>query len=261
MIALPRRVFAMGRPVPAWNGIICPQGRIEPQHLGQFFYDKQNEVFYRVAGLTEHDWQLVTPAEMPGFMIKSFVDFLEPVHHAQAGTKEYAAAARAADAAKEDRQPWIVDENAMAGAGLRIADARTWMTASGVRVAQARLKIEAKPRAAVFAGFVAAGPASPVLMPAHAEGEAAIRVEDRLAAGFLFDDTAGNVLFAVAGGTVAATSYAPIRAWHVSLRIEIGGPGPVEFWADDELIAELPSHPIPGGVEPRVSLFDYGDGR
>lgn len=244
--------------------IICPIGNIAPQHLGQFFFDQLNGVFYRARGLTEMDWHLVTPAELTGSFIKSFVDFLEPRHHAEKLTEEQIAAERkAADdrSKRPEKTPWIVDEVKAGEGGFRVSDARVWSTPAGAKVMQARIRVEIATTASLFAGFCF-GPVSPVLPIAHGLAAGEVRINDPLAVGFVFDDgfdADEPGLFAVAHGQIIGSSGASLRDRHTSLRVELGPNGRIALYATDGLIAESVVLGLrPEIVNPRVSLFDYG---
>ena len=250
----PRGIALAPRPAPEL--VHCPIGRVVPDHLGRFFYDAQNSVFYRANGMTERDWHLVTPAEMVRFQVRSFVDFLGPRHHAQEFTKEEIAEERAAAAARMDRPAHFLDAEAMAQAGLRVSDARDWTTPAGTRCAQARLKLDLQTAGQVFFGL-APEPVSPVC-PVGWWDSSLLHVENRDAAGFLYDDHSPERWRILSGGEESGGCIVSgARAGYVVLRLEIGRDGDTAFFVDGAVVSHM-HMPSAGSLSPRISLFDYG---
>jgi len=233
---------------PSVADIICPIGLVEPAHVGQFFFDAVNEVYYRACGPDADSWCLVTPAEFLGSHIKSFVDFLEPMHHAVKLTDEQRKSALVKHAMRMERAPHHVDADGAAQAGFRVDDARLWTTASDVRVMQARVLVEGKDRRAVFVGFAAGAP-SAVMMPAIAG-----MVYDRRAVGVLFED---DHWYSVLGGEFV-TSVGMARWERSWVRVEMAATGDAVILVDGCELARGPFVGVEyGSLIPRVSQFRY----
>lgn len=241
---------------PTWHGtVICPLGRIEPPHVGAFFFDRQNNVFYRANGPTADDWRLVTPPELAGSMVQSFVDFYGPAHHAMSD-------AELAEATKpvgvEDRKPHMLDESGAGEAGLRVKDARYWR-APGARVMQCRVKLEVPGRADLFVGFGAGTP--PTLPAAVADEAGALAVYDDAATGVLFAGDAGSSMFAIADGAAVALSSHSARGRFQSVRVELREDAALQqvaaVFVDDTEIATRRSDRDWRGLTPRAGFFRY----
>lgn len=240
-------------------GQLCrvnPLGIIEPPHTGAFFFDKQNGVFYRADGPTAFDWGLVTPREMIGgaCMVRSFVDFLSPAHHAMTAKERIDVDAHIGD---PHRPPHILDGGKMAEVGVRIDDARCWR-ARDLRVMQARIRVEVPKRIALFVGFCSpiANPTQPVAAAHDVDG---MRVYDPGAIGVAFDDKF-DCSFGVIAGQVRENSGCDLRARDFDVRVELGL-HQATVHLDGEIVQDLPRvHALSSSdaVSPRMALFCYG---
>lgn len=245
---------------PSWHGtVICPHGRIEPQHVGQFFFDRQNGVFYRANGPAADDWRLVTPAELPGSMVQSFVDFYGPAHHAMTDG-ELAEASKPVDVG--DRKPHMLDESGAGEVGLRVKDARRWV-APGVVAMQCRVKLEIAGRTALFVGFGAGTPPTLPVAVADPDGADALTVYDASAVGVLFADDVSQSMFGIVDGVGISLSDHSARGRFHAVRVELRE-GSAEFprqWAvvfvDDVEVARQPSDRDWRGLTPRAGFFRY----
>jgi hypothetical protein len=123
--------------------LVCnPCGVIEPQHLGQFFFDKAAEVFYQARGRTAADWQFVAPKDFIGSFVKIYDLFLGVPANDPRGP----------DAATYVHDTELVKET-MALDGVEILSANRWMTAAGVDVLQCRLRLHRVDGLSLFIGF------------------------------------------------------------------------------------------------------------
>lgn len=255
---LPRkyRLADINAPRPGvWKGVINPNGAIEPPYVGHMYFDKQNDLFYRADGPTAYDWGLVTPPEMLGAMVQSFVDFCHPAHNAM--SKAELLAALKLSEPDPDRPDHVRDARQIAELGLRVHDQRCW-TAGDTRVAMARIRLEAPPPVALFVGF-AEEPVMPSRPIAVADPDLPdVRVYDRAAVGVAFDDKAGPVGFALVAGQVLSRIDMPFRDAHVTVRVELA-PGRAAVYLDDYLMADQPVAGLRADtLGPRVSFFRYG---
>lgn len=245
-IAAPRAPSIMTpRPKQEWAGVINPTGVIEPEHIGQFFFDAQNKLFYRADGPTAHDWGLVIPAELPGAMVQSFTNFLAPAHHGMSDT-ELAAATKK----PEDPPPHVLDADRMGQVGVRIHDARCWWVGA-TRVLMVRVKLEAPRPAVLFVGF-ASEPPMPTRPPAVPADERAGVVYDARAIGAVFEDDPE----AFRSVPIKALVDVNPRRGYIAVRVELKGERATTYVNDVEL-ATTPIARI-SGLGPRVSLFRYG---
>jgi hypothetical protein len=247
----PPRLPKIAAPRPQqWKGVICPIGAIEPPHVGAFFFDKQNGLFYRADGPTAHDWGLVTPAEFKLAFVLGFVDFQAPAHHAMTKAEQDAAANAVPDPAS--RPPHILQDGRLAELGLRIRDARHWR-AGRIQAMQARVKIETGERVSLFVGF--RGPVvDPTKPPAVAPDPAAPIIYDASAAGVLFEDGYAR---AIAGGAASdVLAWIDFSQRYSAVRVEVAGHLARVVLDDSDLAAmELP----PGApLEPHAAFFNYG---
>lgn len=236
------------RPKQEWVDVVNPTGVIEPEHVGQFFFDAKNKLFYRADGPTADDWGLVTPAELPGAMVQSFTNFQAPAHHGMSDAELVAATKK-----PEDPPPHVLDSDRMGQIGVRIHDARCWW-AGATRVLMVRVKLEAPRPAVLFVGF-ASEPAMPTRPPAVIATDGPVTVYDARAVGVVFEDGRhpGPVF-----GTVPGDKFviADPRERYATVRIELRGERATSYLDDVELIT-TPIARI-SGLGPRVSLFRYG---
>lgn len=241
------------RPQQQWKGVINPLGAIEPPHVGTFFFDKQNGVFYRADGPTAFDWHLITPAEFHAGFVQSFVDFCAPAHNAM--SKDELLDALKLSEPAEARAPYELDARQIAEMGLRVNDQRCWQ-AGDVRILMARIKLEAPPPVALFVGFRLAvvDPTKPPFVAAMDQ----LSNYDPSAVGIGYDDHAGDVVFGLSGGAVMDQRFLKVRNEHVAVRVEIDGAQRFGVFVDDSLLAEGRSIAPAEALVPRVTFFLYG---
>lgn len=237
-----------------WKGVINPLGNIEPQWVGQHFFDAQNKVFYQALGPTAFDWRFVPPRDFPGSMVQSFVDFHAPANNTM--SKKELLAATKLDQPPEDRPDHILDARTVAERGLRVYDQRCWK-AGGVRIAMCRIRLELPPPVALFVGFASepVHPTQPIFVAASDE----IRVYDKAAIGVAFDDHAGDQLFGIWNGAAETMRGRRVHEEHITVRVEIGN-GRFAVVVDDEPL--ISNECVPGlgadALGPRAAFFRYG---
>lgn len=124
--------------------LVCnPCGVIEPQHLGQFFYDATAEVFYQARGRTKDDWHFVAPKDFVGSFIKIY-DFFVGI---PADDPRGPEAARYIQDTELAKQTIALD-------GVEILSANKWYTAQeGKLVAMTRLRFHKIAGISLFFGF------------------------------------------------------------------------------------------------------------
>jgi hypothetical protein len=131
-----------------------PTGIVDPDWIGQMFYDPVNTVFYQARGRTSADWRFVPPADFVGSFVKVYDHFYGLPED---DPKDAEAANRWADAK-------VVRET-MAKSGVEVLGlgGLRWRTANGTDVFQVRLRFHKVDGFILFAGFT--GEARAYAMP------------------------------------------------------------------------------------------------